>query len=132
MQSNTEKKQVVIFMRHGIARHNLRDPRTGQVADHRDPSLLDPGLVYEGQVMAIRAGHDVQRIQPNIDLLVCSPLTRCIQTTLLAFLPGEKPAPPVLAKEDVREAFGMCYPDKRRSKSHLTVSLEMKEVGTLA
>jgi hypothetical protein len=74
----------------------------------------------------------------GLELVVTSPLTRCLQTATLAFLPpfmpydddandhGSVPSPPppaivMICREEVREAFGIQYPDRRRSKSVLQV-----------
>lgn len=79
---------------------------------------------------AIVAGYNIRAWQKSelngqsFELLVTSPLTRCIQTTVLAFLPGENyetPQSNIVCIEDVREAYGMYYPDKRREKSLLMV-----------
>ena len=131
-----ERVQTVLFMRHGVARHNLRDRKTGQPVNHRDPSMVDPPLVYEGHVGAIQAGQNIRVLMSAattpfaFELVVASPLTRCLQTAVLTFLPGEnycdrKPPPvrtPIVCKEDLREAFGIYFPDRRREKSLLVVS----------
>lgn len=59
--------------------------------------------------------------------MISSPLTRCIQTSMLAFQPGDCYAsnndlskePRRICTELVREAYGIHYPDKRRNKSIL-------------
>lgn len=61
-----------------------------------------------------------------LELIVSSPLTRCLQTSTLGFLAGDMytdgiTEPKFFATELVREAFGMHYPDKRRDKSLLQV-----------
>ena len=122
-----QRVQTVLFMRHGIASHNIR--HRGQESDpHRDPNMADPTLIYDGQIGAIDAGHhircwirDVSRAP--FELLITSPLTRCIQTCTLTFLRGtdSNPPTPIICKEDVREAFGIYYPDRREKKSLLTV-----------
>lgn len=126
-----EKIQLVFFMRHGIAVHNIHDPRTDHKTDHRDIRFWDPPLVYPGLLGAVEAGKNIQTWMNNhtkrhrIELLITSPLTRCIQTTTLAFMRGDKydhPPPPIVCVEDVREAYGIYYPDKRREKSKLEVS----------
>lgn len=115
-------------MRHGVARHNVPPRDTEKPPDHRDPVFWDPALVsYHGHVGAIHAGHDIRQWllngQNSLQLIVTSPLTRCIQTAVLAFLPGDEyyphAPPPLHCKQEVREAFGMLYPDKRRPKSQL-------------
>jgi hypothetical protein len=134
--SSEEKIQKVAFVRHGVARHNLHDPVTRQPPKLEDPNLWDPALVYHGKQQALEAGERVKnwwrttQLGEEIDLIITSPLTRCIQTTMLGFLPGDmytdnhsrEGEPKIYCTELVREAFGMHYPDKRREKSLLQVS----------
>lgn len=136
MSSSEEKIQQVAFIRHGVARHNLYDPVTRQPPNLEDPNLWDPPLVYQGKKQALEAGEQLKtwwrttKLGEEIELIVTSPLTRCIQTTMLGFLPGDMYAdnnsresePQIYCTELVREAFGMHYPDKRREKSLLQVS----------
>ena len=121
--SNHEKIQRVIFVRHGVAKHNLYvDGRPPNLAD---PMLFDPPLVFDGKKQALDVG---QRLRgERIELVVTSPLTRCIQTASLAFLRGDcyadgRQEPSFFCSELIREAYGMHYPDRRRNKSFLKVS----------
>jgi hypothetical protein len=57
--NNREKQpkiQKVVFVRHGIAQHNLLDPVTGQRPNLEDPELWDPPLAYQGKQQALEAG----------------------------------------------------------------------------
>jgi hypothetical protein len=75
--------------------------------------------------------------QPEqVELVITSPLTRCIQTSMLAFLPGdcyteneERQEPNFYCTELVREAFGMHYPDRRRSKALLEVCIQKRDTS---
>ena len=146
----TTMTQTVVFLRHGVAEHNVHG------ANLTSPSLWDPSLTLEGKVSSVRAGERIkqwlrqqqkqQQQQQSIitshydgdsssdttmiDLIVCSPLSRTLQTAALAFVPD----PPyittttttsspllVVCVEAVREAYGMHYPDKRRKISVLRV-----------
>ena len=147
MSSSTtceERIQMVAFIRHGVSRHNLLDPISQQPPPLEDPNLWDPPLVYQGKLQAIEAGERTKTWWTRtlhgteIELIVTSPLTRCIQTTMLAFLPGDTYTnitsktgePKIYCTELVREAFGQHYPDKRRDKSVLQVShLSIPSVG---
>lgn len=141
-----ERIQNIVFLRHGVAQHNVLD-RRGKRPNLEDPALLDAPLITEGKVGAVLAGDAVQawwkKGNEQIELIVTSPLTRCIQTAMLAFLPGDqylyassssttptnstasncdiasRPLPIIICKEDIREAFGKHYPDRRREKSVL-------------
>ena len=134
--TSEERIQMVAFLRHGVSRHNLLDPITQQPPRLEDPELWDPPLVYQGKLQAIEAGERTKTWwtrtlhgTAEIELIVTSPLTRCIQTTMLGFLPGDaytnitskNGEPKIYCTELVREAFGQHYPDKRRDKSVLQV-----------
>lgn len=146
---------TVIVMRHGVARHNVPDPATPHPHHHPreqrldDPAWTDPPLIETGRMQAVQAGTRIaewwrqqqqQQQSPHggnndddtpFDLVVVSPLSRCIETAVLAFCPGGAGAaattgggpPPIrfVCHEDVREAFGRHYPDKRSEKSILEV-----------
>jgi phosphohistidine phosphatase SixA len=124
-----ERIQTVVFMRHAAARHNFHG------AELDSPSLFDPPLVAQGKIAALQAGEGIRtwwhttQVGEPIELIITSPLTRCIQTTVIAFLPGDdyERHTPIHCAEEVREAFGMHYPDKRRDKSVLMVSLSVFE-----
>ena len=94
--ASRRRVQRIAFIRHGVARHNLPDPLTGGRPNFEDPALTDPPLTREGKAMAIEAGERAcmwwrtTGSGEEIDLVVTSPLTRCIQTTVLGFLPGTK------------------------------------------
>lgn len=129
----------MVFVRHGVARHNLLDPVTGNRPNLENPRLLDPPLVYQGKQQALDAGERLRvwwrtfQLGKNVELVVTSPLTRCIQTATLAFLPGDfytsdqGMEPSFLCTELCREAFGMHYPDKRRELSVLRVRMKRVE-----
>ena len=129
-----EKIQTIVFLRHGIARHNLIDPRTGHMPNLEDPALLDPSLVRDGRLQASDAGERLHiwwhttQLGERVELVITSPLTRCLQTATLAFLPGlyytsQWDEPSFFCTELVREAYGKHFPDRRRNKSLLEVSV---------
>ena len=126
------KKQTVVFVRHGVAKHNLVDPRTHKAPDLKDPDLFDPPLVRDGKHQAVDVGErlyawwDQMRPGEPLELVMTSPLTRCLQTATLAFLRGDRyskglPEPTIVCIDNLREAYGMHYPDRRRRKSLLKV-----------
>lgn len=126
------KRQTVVFIRHGIAKHNIMDEK-GNPPDLKSPDLFDPPLTLEGKQQVLAAGellrtwwHTTQ-VGESMELIVTSPLTRCLQTASLGFLPGDQyvkgQAEPIFACMDqIREAHGMSYPDRRRNKDYLAVS----------
>lgn len=132
--SNTEeafgiKRQQIVFCRHGIARHNMLDEK-GNPPNLNDPDLFDPPLLLEGKKQVLDAAERLRiwwhttQMGEHVELVITSPLTRCLQTTALAFLPGdfyakETPEPTIACMDLVREAYGMSYPDRRRPKNLL-------------
>lgn len=121
------RSQTVVFLRHGVAQHNYRG------ANLASPTLFDPSLTLQGKQGAVQAGDTIcawfqSKRSTAPDLIVCSPLTRTLQTASLAFVSGNsyaRPAAvPLVCVENSREAFGMHYPDKRREKSILEVGLQ--------
>ena len=122
-----ERTQTVVFLRHAVGLHNLPSP-DGRPIRLKDPSCLDPPLVSpDGRFQAVLAGAAIQTyLRGNIDLVVTSPLTRCLETAVTAFWPGDEMyrtglCTPILCHEAVREAFGVHYTDKRRDKFTLQV-----------
>lgn len=106
MDTTRERIQNIVFVRHGVAQHNVLS-RDGRRPNLEDPALLDPPLLTEGKLSSVRAGEAIQawwRLGgERIELIVTSPLTRCIQTATLAFIPGDSyestsatPSPPIM------------------------------------
>eukprot|EP00934_Nitzschia_sp_Nitz4_P000252 Nitzschia sp. Nitz4//scaffold41_size133979//51842//52612//NITZ4_003343-RA/size133979-snap-gene-0.102-mRNA-1//1//CDS//3329551458//252//frame0 len=127
-----EKIQRVAFIRHGVAKHNVLDA-AGNRPDIHTIEYWDPPLLYQGKRQALEAGERLKLWWKSafkgeqIQLIVTSPLTRCLQTATLGFLPGDvyadrqaiDPEPTFYCTELVREAIGEHYSDKRRIKSLL-------------
>mmetsp|Transcript_1095 Transcript_1095/g.1875 ORF Transcript_1095/g.1875 Transcript_1095/m.1875 type:complete len:307 (+) Transcript_1095:80-1000(+) len=169
--------KTIYIIRHGLARHNVPDYQTGERPNLLDPKYTDPSLIRQGELQARVLGEHLRRrgllvasaggIDSNIsgsnessnhlrpplrpiELVVCSPLTRCLQTASHIFpsyfnesvegvtssseqqsifsrkkghcgnkihvLNGDNR---VCCHGDVREAYGMHYPDKRSPLSQL-------------
>jgi broad specificity phosphatase PhoE len=68
-------KKIVYYMRHFEALHNIQP---------YNYSIRDPELSPLGQTQALTAIESVKNIS-SIDLIVCSPLIRTLQTFLLVF-----------------------------------------------
>mmetsp|Transcript_26587 Transcript_26587/g.56552 ORF Transcript_26587/g.56552 Transcript_26587/m.56552 type:complete len:319 (-) Transcript_26587:334-1290(-) len=179
--------KTIYIIRHGVAVHNVPDPRTGERPNLLDPKYADPPLIRQGELQARVLGEHLRRRgmirgscgigpggssgriaededamdaegggggssgdsddPPPIELVVCSPLTRCLQTASHVFpshFEGDAEASPgrpafskiadddgndlhvlrgdcrVCCHGDAREAFGMHYPDKRSPLSLLS------------
>ena len=66
--------------------------------------------------------------QHRVDVVLVSPLSRTIQTGLLAIPPG----PPFIVEDDVRERIGVHPCDLRRSRTELAADFPSVDVTTLA
>jgi broad specificity phosphatase PhoE len=128
-----EKQQRIfklIFVRHGVALHNVVDQRSTTNLSH---DLFDPPLTMEGKFQAVVVGEAIRNwireqhqnlppgAQPQSFTVISSPLTRCLQTGMYAFgIPNDDSSSPAfLCHEDVREACGIYSCDRRRTKSQL-------------
>jgi broad specificity phosphatase PhoE len=132
--------KTVYFIRHGVAVHNVRDPNTGQTPNPHDERYTDPPLIRRGMIQASALGGKLRLRQiistdgdtsmrdftemesdnncntkQQIDLVVCSPLTRCLQTASFVF-PNFRP---MYCHGDIREAYGMHYTDRRSPLSQI-------------
>ena len=133
--------KTIYLIRHGVAEHNVPDPQTGERPNLFDPNNIDPPLIRQGEVQASVLGEQLRKrglvastdneIFDNMDvdgaynahnktieLVVSSPLTRCLQTASHIFpsyyFKSDGISSKVCCHGDVREAYGMHYPDKRR------------------
>jgi len=136
--------QTVFFLRHGVAQHNLPPGKTQTGAYTRPDLMKDPPLVTIGMEQARNVGRKLRLLRKKhsglfssintvseeeitLDLVVASPLTRCLQTTSLVLerfyevTTGEDPCA-IICHEDLREAYGVTYSDKRSTKSQLVKS----------
>jgi hypothetical protein len=91
-ENDGKRKRIIVLIRHGIALHNVIDPRTGQPCNYCDPYFFDSPLILDDTTMddMIQMGKNVKewfkkQHHPNVELIITSPLTRCIQTALIAF-----------------------------------------------
>ena len=84
-------KKTVYYLRHFEALHNVPP---------YDYSLRDPELSPFGQSQAASTWEIIEKI-PSIDLIVCSPLTRTLQTYLLLF--HQRTHIPLIIHPDLQE-----------------------------
>lgn len=127
------------LMRHGEALVNAAgrvfpkgDPRKSAV--RQDPKFFDSPLSEKGmlQSAALGAGNlEGRNAPPRVELVVCSPLTRAIQTATAVFAPsgsGDKQAagsaPRLYVLEALREFCGKNFQpcDQRRSPQELAAA----------
>ena len=77
--------KTIHFIRHAQSAHNARVLEvTNEDSVRMDPALRDAPLTALGQAQATALRSDIAGL-PEIELVVTSPLTRAIQTTLAGF-----------------------------------------------
>lgn len=127
------------LIRHGQAVHNVAAARVGRAA-YENPEFRDAELTEEGRAQArhIRANAGVHGLA-EVQLVLTSPLHRACETAMAIFeaKPGSDSqpasAPPCLAVEMAREAYGIHFCDSRRSVSELSLafpSVDFSLVGS--
>ncbi|CAM9614982.1 unnamed protein product, partial [Ectocarpus sp. 4 AP-2014] len=116
VQRSTAK--TVHFLRHAEGTHNEAALKEGRAAytkiEHLDARLTDLG---KEQCAALKAAN--HGIEKEAELVVVSPLTRAIQTAMLAI--DQVEGVPWVALECVRERAGVQPCDRRRCVSELKV-----------
>mmetsp|Transcript_35140 Transcript_35140/g.76933 ORF Transcript_35140/g.76933 Transcript_35140/m.76933 type:complete len:271 (-) Transcript_35140:61-873(-) len=144
-QQRRQKTQTVYIIRHGVALHNIPDARTKAYPDLFDPQYTDPPLVPWGTQQATEAAGKIQNdLSRNnkscVDLVVSSPLRRCLQTSSIVFPPINSPKrvepsdpslrrPRILVNEMAREAYGVHYPDRRGKRSSIVAEFPWVELS---
>ena len=103
--------KVVTFLRHGVAAHNFhdaQDPHPDEPTRYTDSPLTD-----YGRAQAAATGTASAAL--GCEMLVVAPLSRAIETGLLAFPYVTK----VVAHEQVREYAARRYANKRLTRTEL-------------
>ncbi len=143
-----ESRQTIYFLRHGVALHNIliksksKDGKTitHQHANFRDPKYIDSKLVLpkahqQARIAGRRLKADLccDGIIRTLDYVIVSPLSRCLETAYFVMDELEREdnggskssasSIPWICKEELREAFGIHYSDKRSSRSFLEVRI---------
>jgi broad specificity phosphatase PhoE len=120
---NLKTKHTLYIIRHGVAVHNIpmMDPNGHYIRPNlSDTRFFDAPLVAQGKRESHEAGVYLKQLllDSKIDGVICSPLTRCLQTAheIVSEI-GFKGT--WQGREELREAFGIYQSDKRRTKSEL-------------
>ena len=109
----------IYCIRHGQATHNIDYKIRGEIAYH-DPIHSDSVLIKQGELEAKNLNSDILKI--DFDTIIVSPLTRTIQTCLLATKNVKKKR---IALECVREFPCRVHtPNKRKDISILDKKYE--------
>lgn len=124
------EKKTLYLIRHGIAVHNVAQHENKNF-DPASELYTDAPLISRCESQSMITGKKLRDIlnartgdSTSIELIVVSPLTRCIQTAAIAF-PGCFDAVPVVCHEDVREAHGVNTADRRRRRTDIEVGLPL-------
>lgn len=114
-----QSEKLVWFFRHGESAANVAkaeaaeadslrgDGRATATAAYKvDPALADAPLTERGLEQARQGAAAIAgwRVQP--ELIVCSPLTRALQTAALLFEPALLSGTPLVVRPELREYFG--------------------------
>ena len=109
MEDAAAGKKVLTFLRHGVAAHNFHD---AQDPDPDEPArYTDSPLTEYGRAQAAATATATPALQ--CELLVVAPLSRAIETGLLAFPTVGR----VVAHEAVREYAARRYANTRRTRT---------------
>eukprot|EP00527_Entomoneis_sp_CCMP2396_P009215 CAMPEP_0198138106 /NCGR_PEP_ID=MMETSP1443-20131203/1529_1 /TAXON_ID=186043 /ORGANISM="Entomoneis sp., Strain CCMP2396" /LENGTH=296 /DNA_ID=CAMNT_0043799749 /DNA_START=125 /DNA_END=1015 /DNA_ORIENTATION=- len=113
--------KTIYHVRHAEGTHNVNN-------EYRDIANLDARLTKKGEdqcralARRIQTGDDdvLKQLKESVELVITSPVTRCMQTALLALEPVfiERPDVPVLAHEGIRETVNYNC-DRRRTIQEL-------------
>lgn len=114
-------KKTIHLIRHAQSRHNARVLEVPEENMARmDPALRDAPLTELGFQQAQRLAEELTALR-EIELVVTSPLTRAIQTTLAAF--GNHPAPRIV--EHLHREHQDSFCDIGRSPAELKAEFPM-------
>ena len=108
----------------------MYDPQTKRhyAPDQRHEEFIDANLVLAGEHQAYEVGKLLKKQVSRVDFIVTSPLTRCLQTALIAMQAfnddknlDRKLYPEVFSFENLREPIGNSFANKRARRSVLQV-----------
>uniref|UniRef100_A0A7S2VQL8 Uncharacterized protein n=1 Tax=Zooxanthella nutricula TaxID=1333877 RepID=A0A7S2VQL8_9DINO len=129
-----ERCKRIFFIRHAEGFHNLAERESTVVpkvnillAENSGDKYVDAKLTPFGEQQCAKLKANIRGDtvwgfdKPlNLDLVVCSPLTRCLQTAVLSLGdPGAPGAPPFIVNELCRERIADYTCDRRRKRSVL-------------
>ncbi len=120
MNLNNNKKNLFLI-RHGYSKHNLEFETIGWDA-YLKKDNIDPPLVESGINQAIYLSNNWSDIT-NIDLIVISPLKRCLETAKYIFKKSALKYNniPIICHHSIREyPSGLHYCNHRSNKNYLT------------
>ena len=100
------------FVRHGQAIHNVaKDNHKGEGNPYLDPALTDAPLTQLGREQARRLLPSTSALL--VEVVICSPLSRAVETACLGFAAQLERGVPFVAVESCREQLGQNLCDAR-------------------
>lgn len=113
--------KTIHFIRHAQSQHNARvQELANEDLARRDPALRDAPLTALGHQQAAALADEVAQLH-DVELVITSPLTRAIQTTLAGF--AHHPAPRIV--EHLHREHQDSFCDIGRSPDLLAVDFPM-------
>eukprot|EP00614_Pseudopedinella_elastica_P030122 CAMPEP_0172633392 /NCGR_PEP_ID=MMETSP1068-20121228/189198_1 /TAXON_ID=35684 /ORGANISM="Pseudopedinella elastica, Strain CCMP716" /LENGTH=251 /DNA_ID=CAMNT_0013445077 /DNA_START=60 /DNA_END=815 /DNA_ORIENTATION=- len=131
---HTSAKQRVLFIRHGVTEMNEWLAKPGcewGAIGFKDAGLYDTRLTTRGALQARKLGDYFSLNDPGVELLVCSPLTRALETARHVFSdqnvsPGMQKTVSALCAERV-----YLSSDIGRSPSELSKEFDFADISGL-
>lgn len=112
-QKHGESNIVLFLVRHARGVHNYAAGLHG-VEAYKKWEYEDARLDDAGKAQAAKLQSEFAKANIKLDVVLCSPLTRTLQTATIAF---KHSAAPIVAVECLREAYGAHPCDRRRPRS---------------
>jgi broad specificity phosphatase PhoE len=123
------KQKLIHWQRHGQGTHNLAAEKHGREV-YKDEALADARLTTLGREQA-KAQQGTTTAFEEVELVICSPLSRATETALISWAHLVDKRVPFLAVEHCREQIGLNLCDRRRSISELRGDYPTVDYGFL-
>ncbi|KAL0490775.1 phosphoglycerate mutase [Acrasis kona] len=125
---NGSEYKLILFLRHSEGWHNVAERKYGskywndvesKKPQYLDSTLSDDGIV-QAQQLQQRIIKDVTQNKLRIDLILCSPFSRALQTAEIGLVHlWSNHRIPKISVEEARESIGVHYCDKRHNRTYL-------------
>eukprot|EP00929_Paragymnodinium_shiwhaense_P029919 TRINITY_DN17056_c0_g1_i3.p1 TRINITY_DN17056_c0_g1~~TRINITY_DN17056_c0_g1_i3.p1 ORF type:complete len:336 (-),score=17.51 TRINITY_DN17056_c0_g1_i3:41-946(-) len=113
--------KVLYFVRHAEGTHNVNK-------EYRLPIHLDAKLTAVGEAQCKELAGKTRSLP--VDVIVSSPLTRCLQTASLGFSHALSIGTPLVAQEHIRETVNFCA-DRRRLLSAIAADFPLVDFSLI-
>ena len=133
LRKQYETVKVVHWIRHAQGYHNVGDAQSRKNIDARlTPLGIKQCAELAEKLATAPDGSRLADVLERTQVIVTSPVTRCIQTALLSLEPilQEHPDMPVIANEDIRETVNFNC-DRRRPISEIACDFPMVDFSEI-